>query len=174
MDDSVQVGVVERRPQEIGPGDVRPTPTGRMVLEAAKGRIPAYIDTGLNVVHVDDVAAGHLRAFESGRVGERYVLGGEDRTLGQILADIARMAGRRPPRVRLPHGVVLPIAVIAEVLAMVNGREPFATVDGVRMARKHMFFSSAKAARELGYAFRPAEDAERDAVAWFRAHGYVR
>ena len=96
----------------IGPGDVKPTPTGRMVAEAAAGRMPAYVDTGLNIVHVDDVAAGHLLAFEKGRVGERYVLGGENMTLGQILAEIARLCGRRPPTVSLPHDALVPLAVL--------------------------------------------------------------
>ncbi len=157
----------------VGPRDVKPTPTGRLIVEAACGRVPAFVETGLNVVHVEDVAVGHLLAFERGRVGERYVLGGEDKTLGRILADIATIMGRRPPRVRLPHGLVLPLAYVAEAIATLTGREPFVTVDGVRMARKHMFFSSAKAARDLGYGFRPAVEAERDAVDWFRSNGYV-
>ena len=157
----------------VGPRDIKPTPTGRLIVEAAAGRIPAFVETGLNIVHVDDVAAGHLLAHAKGAVCERYVLGGQDKTLGEILTQIAVMVGRRPPRVRLPHGLVLPIAYAAEAVAAVTGRAPFATVDGVRMAAKHMFFSSAKAERVLGYTFRAAEDAERDAVAWFRDHGYV-
>ena len=158
----------------IGPRDIKPTPTGRLIVEAAAGRVPAFVETGLNVVHVDDVAAGHLLVHERGRIGERYVIGGQDKSLGEILANIAVLVGRRPPRVKLPHGLVMPIAYAAEAMAMVTGRAPLATVDGVRMARKPMFFSSAKAEKELGYAFRPAEDAARDAVAWFRANGYVR
>jgi dihydroflavonol-4-reductase len=157
----------------IGPRDVKPTPTGRIIVEAAAGRMPAYVDTGLNVVHVDDVADGHWRAFQAGRVGERYILGGEDLSLGEILAIVARLTGRRPPTVQLPHGLVLPIAYAAEAWARLTGAEPFATVDGVRMARKKMFFSSAKARAALGYAPRPAEQAIADAVAWFRANGMV-
>ena len=159
----------------IGPGDVKPTPTGRMIVEAARGRMPAFVDTGLNVVHVDDVAAGHILALRKGRVGERYVLGGENMTLGAILAEIARLCGRRPPTVRIPHGVVMPIAVLAEAWASLipSAGEPFVTVDGIKMARKKMFFSSAKAARELGYAARPAARALEDAVTWFRRHGYL-
>ncbi len=157
----------------IGPHDVKPTPTGRLIVEAAAGRMPAFVDTGLNVVHVDDVAAGHVRAFERGVVGERYVLGGENLSLRQILAEIARLCGRRPPRLRLPHGLVLPIAFAAEAVSRVTGREPFVTVDGLRMARKKMFFSSAKAEAALGYRARPAETALADAVAWFRQAGYL-
>jgi dihydroflavonol-4-reductase len=159
----------------VGPRDIKPTPTGRMVLEAALGRMPAYVDTGLNIVHVADVAEGHLLAFERGRVGERYILGGQDMTLGAILQTIARLAERKPPRIRLPHGLILPIAYMAEAWARIDDtREPFVTVEAVKMARKPMYFSSAKAERELGYRARPAEDALADAVAWFRAEGYLK
>ncbi len=157
----------------IGPGDSKPTPTGRMVVEAACGRMPAYVDTGLNVVHVDDVAHGHLLACENGTVGERYVLGGDDMTLREILVEVAALRRHRPPRVRLPHGVVLPIAYVAETWARLTGAEPFATVDGVRMARKKMFFSSAKAERALGYRHRPGREALADAVSWYEDHGYL-
>lgn len=155
----------------VGPGDRKPTPTGRLVLEAAAGRMPAYVDTGLNIVHVDDVAEGHWRAYCDGVVGERYVLGGENLTLREILGLVAGFSGRSGPLIRLPVGLVLPIAQVAEWLAKRSGKEPFATVDGVRMARKTMFFSSAKAERELGYRFRPAREALADAIAWFRAEG---
>jgi len=158
----------------IGPRDIKPTPTGRVIVEAASGRMPAYVDTGLNVAHVDDVAAGHLLAFDKGAVGERYILGGEDMTLAQILTEVAGLTGRRAPKVRLPHDLILPFARIAEAVASVTGKEPFATVDGLRMAKKHMFFSSAKAVRELGYTWRPAREALADAVAWFRAAGVLR
>lgn len=152
----------------VGPRDIKPTPTGRTILDAARGRMPAYVDTGLNVVHVDDVARGHRLAFERGEVGARYVLGGEDMTLRSILTAVARLAGRRPPTVRLPHNVVLPIAALSELWARVAGAgEPRATVAGVRMARKHMYFSSAKARAALGYEHRPAQEALQDAVAWF-------
>ena len=157
----------------VGPRDVKPTPTGRMIVEAAAGRMPAYVDTGLNIVHVDDVAEGHWLAFESGEVGRRYILGSEDMSLRSILAEIATLAGRRPPALRLPHGVVLAIAHLSEAVARVRGAgEPMATVDGVRMARKHMYFSSDRARRELGYSPRPAAEALADAVAWFRDNGY--
>ena len=159
----------------VGPRDSRPTPTGRMVLEAARGRMPAYVDTGLNLVHVDDVAAGHLLAFEHGQIGERYILGGHDMTLGEILALIARLVGRRPPRVRLPATALLPLAVLAEATARLRrSGEPLVTTDGVRMARKRMYFSSAKAERALGYRARPAEAALADAIAWYRARGDLR
>ncbi|KAF0138837.1 MAG: dihydroflavonol-4-reductase [Rhodospirillaceae bacterium] len=158
----------------VGPRDIKPTPTGRLIREAAAGRVPAYVETGLNIVHVDDVAAGHLLAWRRGRIGERYILGGENVTLRDILAIIANLTGRRPPRLRLPHGAVLPFAVLAETWARLLGGEPFATADGVRMARKKMFFSSAKACRMLGYTIRPAMEGLRDAVTWFRAEGDLR
>jgi dihydroflavonol-4-reductase len=158
----------------IGPGDVKPTPTGQMVFDAAAGRMPAYVDTGLNIVHVDDVAAGHLLAFHRGRVGERYILGGQDMSLREILVEIAQLVGRKPPSVRLPSGVVMPIAYVAEAVARLTGRSTRITVEGVRMARKRMFFSSAKAARELGYQWRPPVQAFADAIAWFQEEGLLQ
>ena len=155
----------------VGPGDVKPTPTGRLILEAARGRMPGFVDTGLNLVHVDDVAAGHLLAAARGRVGERYILGGENLALSEILAMVARAVGRRPPSLKIPYAVVLPVAVGAEAMARLTGREPFVTLDGARMAKKKMYFSSAKAKSELGYSPRPAERAILDAVAWFKANG---
>jgi dihydroflavonol-4-reductase len=157
----------------IGPGDVKPTPTGQTVLDAACGRMPAYVDTGLNIVHVDDVAAGHLRAFQHGRIGERYVLGGLDMTLREILVEVARLVGRAPPRVRLPHGLVMPIAYLAEGSARILGYNSRITVEAVRMSRKRMFFSSAKAQRELGYTWRAPTEAFADAVHWFGEHGML-
>ena len=157
----------------VGPRDAKPTPTGRMIVEAAAGRMPAFVDTGLNLVHVDDVAAGHLLAFEHGAVGERYILGGENMTLRDILNEIAAITGRRPPRVRLPHGLVLPIAYLAEAWARVSGGQPFATVDGLRMAKQTMFFSSQKARDALGFKPRPAVEALGDAVEWYRRRGYL-
>ncbi|MDE2262035.1 MAG: NAD-dependent epimerase/dehydratase family protein [Gammaproteobacteria bacterium] len=157
----------------IGPGDVKPTPTGQIVLDAAGGRTPAYVDTGLNIAHVDDVAAGHLLAFHSGRVGERYILGGDDMTLRQILTLIAQLAGRSPPRIRLPHAAVLPVAYVSELYARLTGRPTRITVEGVRMARKRMFFSSEKAVRELGYRWRPPSEAFSDALRWFEEQGYL-
>ena len=157
----------------VGPGDVKPTPTGQLVLDAAAGRMPAYVDTGLNIVHVDDVAAGHLLAYERGRAGERYILGGQDMSLREILELIARLERRNPPRVRLPYGVVLPIAYLAEGFARLTGRSGRITLEGVRMSRKKMFFSSAKAARELGYQWRPPVQAFEDAIRWFRDNGLL-
>ncbi len=155
----------------IGPRDVKPTPTGRLIVEAAAGRMPAYVDTGLNVVHVEDVAAGHVLAYEKGRIGERYVLGGEDMTLSAILREIAALTDRRPPKIKLPHAAVLPLAYAAEAWSRLAGAEPFVTVDGVKMSRKQMFFSSAKAMAQLGYRPRPASEALKDAVAYFRERG---
>jgi dihydroflavonol-4-reductase len=157
----------------VGPGDIKPTPTGQLVLDAASGRMPAYVDTGLNIVHVDDVAAGHLLAHERGKVGERYILGGEDMTLQIMLAQIARLVGRQPPRIRLPYAVVLPIAYLAEGFAAVTGRSGRVTLEGVRMSRKRMFFSSGKAVSELGYRWRPPLEAFADAVKWFREQGLL-
>ncbi|HME37560.1 MAG TPA: hopanoid-associated sugar epimerase [Steroidobacteraceae bacterium] len=158
----------------VGPGDIKPTPTGQLILDAAAGRMPAYVDTGLNVVHVDDVAAGHLLAYERGKPGERYILGGEDMTLQTILAQIARLAGRKPPRIRLPYAAVLPVAYLAEGIAAITGRSGRVTLEGVRMSRKRMFFSSAKAAGELGYRWRPPLEAFEDALRWFRERGLLR
>ena len=157
----------------VGPGDVKPTPTGRLVLDAAAGRMPAYVDTGLNIVHVDDVAAGHLLAYERGRAGERYILGGQDMSLRQILEIIAALTGRRAPRVRLPYAAVLPIAYLAEGYARLTGTSGRITLEGVRMSRKLMYFSSAKAASELGYSSRPPAQAFEDAIRWFRARGLL-
>lgn len=154
----------------IGPGDIKPTPTGRIILDAIRGRMPAFVDTGLNVVHVDDVGAGHLAALRSGRPGERYILGGTDLTLKQILAIAAECVGRSAPRLRLPRWCVYPIAVGAELTARVTRRAPRVTLDGVRMAAKHMYFSSAKAEKELSYRWRPPEQAIADAVDWFAEH----
>jgi len=157
----------------VGPGDIKPTPTGQLVLDAAAGRMPAYVDTGLNIVHVDDVAAGHLLAYQRGRTGQRYILGGDDMTLREILALIAKLVGRKPPRVRLPYAAVLPIAYLAEAWTRVSGRSGRITLEGVRLARKRMFFSSAKAVRELGYRWRPPSEAFDDAVRWFRERGLL-
>jgi dihydroflavonol-4-reductase len=158
----------------IGPRDVRPTPTGRIIVEAANGRMPAFIDSGLNLVHVDDVAAGHLAALERGRIGERYILGGQDVALGAMLGEIAHRMGRSPPRVKLPRAPLFPLAYANEALARVTGRDPFLTVDSLRMAKHHMFFSSAKAEAELGYTARHWPEAVRDAIDWFRAAGSIR
>jgi dihydroflavonol-4-reductase len=157
----------------IGPGDVRPTPTGRILLDAAAGRMPAFVDTGLNLAHVDDVARGHLLAFERGRPGERYILGGEDFTLQRILEVVALHVGRRPSTIRLPHGLVYPLAFVAEAVAKVTRREPRVTLDGVRMSTKHMYFSSRKAEQELGYRWRDPRLGITAAVDWFKQNGYL-
>ena len=157
----------------IGPGDVRPTPTGRMIVEAAAGRMPGFVDTGLNIVHVDDVAAGHLAAWQKGCIGQRYILGGENVLLGDLLGEIARQVGRSPPRLRLPRRLLFPVAYGAEAVGYLTGREPFVTTTGVRLAKDRMFFTSAKAERELGYRARPYGEAIADAIAWFRRNGYL-
>ncbi|HVJ50880.1 MAG TPA: hopanoid-associated sugar epimerase [Aliidongia sp.] len=157
----------------IGPRDIKPTPTGRLIVEAASGRMPAYVDTGLNFAHVDDVAEGHLLAFERGRIGERYILGSENLTLAQVLAIICPLVGRKPPRIKLPANLILPLAYGAEAVSRFTKREPFVTVDGVRLAKKLMFFTIDKARRELGYVPRPAAQGFADAVDWFEANGYV-
>ena len=158
----------------IGPRDVRPTPTGRIIIEAASGRMPAFVDTGLNFAHVEDVAAGHLAALRHGKVGERYILGGENVTLRQVLTDIAWIVGRRPPLLRLPRTALYPFAYGAQFAARFTGREPFATVDGLRMARYRMHFDDAKARRELGYTSRPYRDGLLDAIDWFAGAGYMK
>ena len=155
----------------IGPRDVRPTPTGRIVLEAAAGRMPAFVDTGLNLVHVDDVASGHLAALAQGKIGEHYILGGQNVDLRTMLCEIARLVNRPPPRLRLPRKLVFPVAWACEKMASLTGREPLATLDGLRMAKYHMYFSSAKAERDLNYRARPYGQALADAIAWFRQTG---
>jgi len=158
----------------IGPRDIKPTPTGRIIVQAANGHMPAFVDTGLNLAHVDDVAEGHILALERGKIGELYILGGEDVTLKEMLAVIARLAGRKPPRLRLPRAPLFPLALAAEGLARATGREPFLTADALRMAKYRMFFSSEKAKRDLGYQARPYKEAIADALSWFRSAGYVR
>jgi len=158
----------------IGPWDRRPTPTGQIIVEAASGHMPAYVDTGLNMVHVDDVADGHLLALEQGKPGERYILGGDNLTLKEILVQIGEVTGKPAPRIQVPHKVVMPIAAMAEMWGRISHREPFVTLDGVRLARKKMFFSSDRAKRRLGYRPRPASEAIVDAIDWFERHGYLR
>ncbi len=157
----------------VGPRDRKPTPTGRMILDAARGRMPAFVDTGLCVVHADDVAEGHVLAFDRGRRGRRYVLGGENMSLEAILAIVAELSGRHAPWLKLPHAAVLPIAHLAEVWARTTGGTPNITVDGVKLARHRMYFASARAETELGYHARPAREALADAVKWFRENGYL-
>jgi dihydroflavonol-4-reductase len=158
----------------IGPRDVKPTPTGRLIVEAAAGRVPVFVETGLNMVHVDDVAAGHLAALERGRIGERYILGGQNVSLSEILLTIATQTGRRPPRMKIPRGAIFPVAVVAEAVARRTGREPFVTVDGLRMSKNRMFFTAAKAEQELGFRARPYAEGIQDAIEWFRGAGHLR
>jgi len=158
----------------IGPRDVKPTPTGRIIVEAANGRMPAFVDTGLNLVHVDDVAEGHLLALDKGRIGENYILGGEDVRLRDMLALVAPLVGRKPPRVRLPRAPLYPLAFGAEAFARLSGKEPFLTVDALKMSKYFMYFSSAKAKTELGFQARPFVRGIEDAIRWFRQAGYIR
>jgi len=158
----------------IGPCDVKPTPTGRIIVEAAAGRMPAFVDTGLNMVHVEDVAEGHLLAFDKGKIGERYILGGQNATLSDILAVVAGEMGRKAPKIKIPRGAIVPLAVAAEMVARRTGKEPFVTLDGLRMSKNRMFFTAAKAERELGYKARPYAEGIKDAIAWFQRSGYLK
>ncbi len=157
----------------VGPRDIKPTPTGKLILDAAAGRMPAYLDTGLNIVHVDDVAEGHVRALEAGLPGERYILGGENMKLRQLLDLVDVVCGHRRRRLALHEAALWPVALACEGLAHAAGIAPLVTRDHLRMARKQMMFSSAKAMAELGYAPRPAHEAVAEAVAWFRAAGQL-
>lgn len=172
--DSGLPAVIVNPSTPIGPRDVRPTPTGRIVVEAANGKMPAFVDSGLNLVHVDDVARGHILAADKGKVGERYILGGQDVSLGVMLGEIARIVGRKPPTVQLPVTPLFPLAWLAEAGGKLTGKEPFLTLDSLRMARHHMFYTSAKAERELGYSARPYVAALEDAIRWFRSAGMIR
>ncbi|HTT83418.1 MAG TPA: hopanoid-associated sugar epimerase [Rhizomicrobium sp.] len=158
----------------IGPRDIKPTPTGRIIVEAATGRMPAFLDTGLNLAHVEDVAEGHLLALEKGKVGESYILGGQNVSLKDMLTIVCELAGRKAPRLQLPRRPLFPLAMMAEAAALLTGKEPFLTRDALRMAGYHMFFSSARAERELGYRARPHRLALEDALAWYRAAGYLQ
>jgi dihydroflavonol-4-reductase len=157
----------------VGPGDWKPTPTGRVILDFVRGRMPAYVDTGLNVVAVEDVAAGHLLAAERGRIGERYILGGRNMTLKEILDVLAAVTGRHAPRLRLPHAVALAAGYADQLVSRVTGREPQIPVDGVRMARHKMFVDGSKAQRELGFVAGSVEAALERAVRWYQENGYV-
>ncbi|MGH8293726.1 MAG: hopanoid-associated sugar epimerase [Gammaproteobacteria bacterium] len=156
----------------VGPRDLKPTPTGRMVLNTARGRMPAYLDTGLNIVHVDDVALGHLYAYQRGQIGRRYILGGENLSLKDIFTALAQLAGVRPPRIKLAPGMLMPFAGLAEIAARLTATTPRLTRDELHMARYPMYYSCARAEHELGYTHRPAVTAYRDALAWFAEHGY--
>jgi dihydroflavonol-4-reductase len=156
----------------VGDHDFKPTPTGRIVVDFVRGKMPAYLDTGLNVVDVRDVAQAHLLACERGAAGERYILGSENMTLRQIFEALAPVAGRKPPSLRIPYGVAYAAGVASTAWAGITGKEPRAPLDGVRMARKKMWVRHDKAARELGYAPGPAAEALRRAAAWFHENGY--
>lgn len=156
----------------IGPRDRRPTPTGRVILEAALGKMPAYVETGLNLVHVDDCAAGVVAALERGQLGQRHILGGRDVSLAELLGYIAGKYGRRAP-FRLPRGPLFPLALLAETAARVTGREPMLTLDGLRMAGHRMYFSAARAQALLGFHARPWQLGVDDALAWFTAEGML-
>lgn len=156
----------------IGPGDIRPTPTGRIVLDTLMGRMPAYVNTGLNIAHVDDIAYGHLLAYQHGKPGERYILGGDNMSLLQILQTIDEINGTQQNRINIPIGLMLPMAWLMEKIASFTHTEPRATLDSIHMAKKLMFFSSEKAHRELGYQYRPSIEALKDAVKWFKENDY--
>jgi dihydroflavonol-4-reductase len=158
----------------IGEYDIKPTPTGRIVVDFLKRKFPAYVDTGLNLADVKEVARGHLLAMEKARPGERYILGGENLTLKQILNKLAALTGLPSPTMKVPHAVAMGFAVFDQFFTgTILGKEPRATIDAVKMGRKKMFASSAKAEYELGYKVLPVEDALRRAVEWFQTNGYV-
>jgi dihydroflavonol-4-reductase len=158
----------------IGERDIKPTPTGRIVLDFLKKKFPAYVDTGLNLVDVKACALGHIAAFEKGRSGERYILGGENLTLKQILDKLAAITGLPSPAIRVPYFVALATGVVDEIFTgRIRGREPRATIDAVRMGRKKMFVTSSKAERELEWKTVPVDAALGRAVKWFRENGYV-
>jgi dihydroflavonol-4-reductase len=157
----------------VGPYDVKPTPTGKIIVDFLNRKMPAFLDTGLNIIDVEDCARGHLLAWEKGRVGQKYILGGEDLTLKAIFGQLAVLTGLPAPRFRLPYGPILAAAYVNEAISRLTGREPLIPLAGVQMAKKFMFFDSGKAARELGLPRRPASEALQRAVAWFRANGYA-
>ncbi len=158
----------------IGPGDIKPTPTGKMILDCASGKMPAYVDTGLNIVHVEDVANGHRLALEKGRIGEKYILGGENMLLRDVFSIVAEIAGIRPPLIRVNQKILWPIAIFSEWLARTFNIEPRVTREMLQMSYKKMFFSPVKAERELGYTYRPAKEALKDSLLWFWQQGYLK
>lgn len=158
----------------VGEGDLKPTPTGRIILDFLKRKFPAYVDTGLNLVDVRECALGHIAALEKGTAGERYILGGENLTLKQILDKLGAITGLPSPKVRVPYALALATGVVDEIVTgRIRGREPRATIDAVRMGRKKMFVSSAKAEVELGWKIVAVDDALRRAAEWFKQNGYV-
>ena len=159
----------------IGPGDIKPTPTGKLILDAAAGKMPAFVDTGLNWAHVDDVAMGHLLALEKGKIGERYILGNENFSMKELLQKIATITGKPAPKIQLPHNFVLPIAYLSEWWANItkSKTEPRATVSGVKLSKKKMYFSIDKANSELGYQPKDVMIALRDSINWFKENNYL-
>jgi dihydroflavonol-4-reductase len=159
----------------VGPGDIKPTPTGKLILDAAAGKIPAFVDTGLNWVHVDDVAMGHLLALEKGKLGERYILGNENFSMKVLLEKIASITGKPAPKIQLPHNLVLPIAYVVEWWANISKskNEPMATVSGVKLSKKKMYFSVDKAKTELGYNPKDVMIALNDAIDWYKKNDYL-
>jgi len=158
----------------VGERDIKPTPSGQIIVDFLRGKFPAYVDTGLNLVDVADCAEGHLLAMERAQPGERYILGGENLTLKQILDKLAAITGLPSPNIKLPYAIALATGVVDTVVTgKLMGREPRVTIDAVRMGRKKMFITSAKAEREVGWVSRPVDNALRRAVEWFRAHGYA-
>lgn len=158
----------------VGTRDVKPTPTGRIIVDFLNGRMPAYVDTGLNLVDVEDVAEGHLTAMEQGRVGERYILGNRNMTLKELLETLSRLSGRPAPKVKLPVELALGVACLSTGWGWITGQPPQVPLEAVRISRKKMFFDSSKAVRELGFRQRPVEEALEKAIRWFRDNGYCR
>jgi dihydroflavonol-4-reductase len=159
----------------VGPRDIKPTPTGQIIVDFLNRRMPAYLDTGLNFIDVDDVAQGHLLAAERGRVGERYILGRSNLTLHELFATLGRIANLPPPRVRIPYRLILPLAYGNHWLSsFITKKPPRIPLDGVKMAKRRMFFDASKAVRELGLPQSPIEQALEEAVRWFTDYGYVR
>jgi dihydroflavonol-4-reductase len=157
----------------VGIGDVKPTPTGQVIVDFMKGRMPAYIETGMNIVDVDDVAAGHLLAMEKGRTGERYILGNANLMLREVLEILSRLTGIKAPSIKLPRLAILPLAHLNLWLANMTGQPPRIPLEGVKMAKYKMHYDCSKAIRELGIPQTPPEAALEKAVRWFRDHGYV-
>lgn len=158
----------------VGSRDVKPTPTGQMIVDFLNGRMPAYVDTGLNLIDVEDAAEGHLLAMEKGKAGQKYILGHRNLTLKEILEMLARATGLKAPTVRMPNAVAMGVAVLCAGWSRVTGKPPLVSVEAVKMSRKKMYFDPAKAVRELGLPQRPVEQALANAVEWFRKNGYVK
>jgi dihydroflavonol-4-reductase len=158
----------------VGPGDWKPTPTGKIILDFLKGKMPGYVETGLNFVGVEDAAAGHLLAAEKGKLGERYLIGAENLTLKQLLDILARITGRPAPRLRIPHSVALAAAYADTLISRMRGRAPQIPVEGVKIARHTMFVDCSRAHRELGFVAGPVAAALERAVQWYEEHGYVK